>query len=466
MLSNLNRIPGCFNRTNRLFPLLSPSTTSNLSSRVNASFPVTAFEGFAKLSFNSWKQNHLVTTSLSPPSYNEILKHVVAVHATKRLPNDGVLKPLSNIDDNVKKYFLIANNIHFSLGELARPIHTQSWEECPYAVITPLKTLMPKLLNLSAQDTFIHRELILTEESTLVVPEKTNLSSFTGKVTIVTYDPTLLSLRKAVDAVIKQNKRWALSMPDHSYFLGSEALFNNKNINTPDFFKELFKRHPGKFSFGDHCHSMIGDAYLLGWIRFLSYVLFASKNDAEKYVSFKILDFFYSKAKDKYFTEEEQKIIEDRINEKKKEILNRKDIYQPIWFYMSADLFHAMTWNELMIFQKENPDLFSSYNKHEFEGSWAAARWLTLGYEAGLKEDLDSIMDSQFKQYVKAAQIPTHFSLTLKKLLEIHNKKSTDRLEVVEAILKIEGAQEYISYIRKNFGREHNFPELVQKPEF
>ncbi|KAG6558750.1 hypothetical protein RHABOEDO_001170 [Candidatus Rhabdochlamydia oedothoracis] len=98
----------------------------------------------------------------------------------------------------------------------------------------------------------------------------------------------------------------------------------------------------------------------------------------------------------------------------------------------------------MMEFKKNQLDLFSDFNdglEHEFEAGWAVFRWLTIGYESGLKEKLNKVIDEQLKQ-----------CLIITGLVQ-HNKKHSDRLGIVRTILDLDSFKlykdKYISILKQ-----------------
>jgi len=398
--------------------------------------------------------HYLDSHSFTKPLDSDLKKHIWAVHATKVLPNEGALHPffdhtrftswpslcLPNIKTNI-----ISNTIHFALGGLVPSYGPEVWEHHPFAVITPLGTIIEQAVNIFAHDTIIVRKWNLKKESILLVPEGTNTSTLQGECfKTVSYNKSKSTLRMAVDNVIREKQGLLFKMPDQSALLGCEALLGGKiNINTPIFFEKLLNEYSGKLSFGDGCHSKIGDVYLLGWLRFLSGRLLLSKNKAEMYATYILLKYMFDKAKNKYFTQEERLRIEKFLVDKKKEIPTRSQIFDPTWPFISPEFFHDLTWEELNKLKDIRQDLFEKYNQHEFEGSWAACRWFVIGYQEGLKEGLDEIIDREFDLFLSLNKKPQMYSLTLRALLNAHNKSFSDRLQIVASILKIASVQKY-----------------------
>lgn len=207
----------------------------------------------------------------------------------------------------------VTNTTHFALGELVRPHNVFSWEERPFAIITPLSSIIDQAVNIFAHDTFIKGTIVL-------VPEGTDISDLQDKpFRIAYYKKAEESLRIAVDKVIQKNKGLAFRMLADNAALGSKALLDGSiNINTVSFFENLLKEKQGRLSFGDHTHSQVGDTALLGMIRQMLAELVTINNnillkifhEPSAYIDYHLTSIFYNKIKDKYFTQEEQQNIE------------------------------------------------------------------------------------------------------------------------------------------------------------
>lgn len=92
----------------------------------------------------------------------ELCEKLFAVHATNKLPAEGILyagfggaRFTHEVGNHL--YPNVRWTVHFALGELVRPVGDDwmNWENSPYAVVTPLKSLMPQLININCYDTFV-----------------------------------------------------------------------------------------------------------------------------------------------------------------------------------------------------------------------------------------------------------------------------------------------------------------------
>ncbi|MBI4918588.1 hypothetical protein HY837_01555 [archaeon] len=204
----------------------------------------------------------------NPPPLDELLSKVYAVHATPILPSEGVMKAGArdisyNTEWKGEEPPCFRPTLHFALGELVREHGGHSWEETPYAVISPLKSLENQVVNLFAHDTFILGDLCLTPEMTLLIPKGTKVpAELQDKVNVKEYSG---SLRSAVDKVIKECEGWPVRMNSGDVDICSPAYINNVEINDAEFFKAFFEVHP-HVSYGDHCTSQRGNAFRFGLI--------------------------------------------------------------------------------------------------------------------------------------------------------------------------------------------------------
>lgn len=380
------------------------------------------------------------------PTSAELKEQVWAVHASRILPNDTLIPFIANEDPSLNELRGsdpgISNTIHFSLGELVRSHSGNSWEDHSFAIITPLSTIIDQTVNLFTHDTFIIGKWNLKQESVVLVPEGTDISRLQDKqFKVVSYSPEK-KLRFAINELIQEKKGLAFRMIEDAVLVGSKAFLDDSiNVNTPSFFENLLKEN--KLSFGDHNHSQIGDAEQLGIIKQCSFDLLhpikrlVYKNLA--YASYHTLKYAHSFFKNTYLSKDEQIELEKLLLK-----IPDRNPSEPLWSYVSPDSFHSMNRKEMMEFKKSQPDLFSDFNgglEHEFEAGWAVFRWLTIGYELGIKENLDKIIDEQLKQCI--ATDPKLLQGLIITGLILHNKKHSDRLGIVRAVLNLDGFKLY-----------------------
>ncbi|WP_059360143.1 hypothetical protein [Parachlamydia acanthamoebae] len=389
----------------------------------------------------------------------ELKNRIWAVHATKYLSDDGILHPFTepaatfaNPSKSEKALPAISNTIHFALGELVRPHKGGSWDSRTMAVVTPLSTIIDQAVNVFAHDTFITGNWALKPESIVLIPEEDDTPEWQDPpFTIIRYKKSEKTLRKAIDDIIKDQGGLSFRMQNQSVLLGSYAMLDNDiNINTESFFENLLQEYEGKLSFGDHTHSSTGDAYALGMMRQISGLMMddllnadedslSEMSSDQRYVYYRMLSFLYRKTKNKYFSCEEQKNFEQTILDQVKTELY--SVTRDALNYLSPDFFNSFTEQELDQFMLENPILFQFCEMQQFKGSWACCRWMTIGYERGLKEGLDELIDKGFLLQAKAK--PPLANPVFIMLLNNHMNKYTDRAEVVNHILNLQGVKSY-----------------------
>lgn len=221
-----------------------------------------------------------------------------AVHASYEFPLDGTLiagMKHSASDVEMGMYHPdIRATLHFALGELARPVGEDwmTWEKCPYAVITPLKDLLPRMINLNCYDTFILGNFPLTSHSTLVLPQdKAHLLKSEHRFSIKTFDPECQKIRDIVDQVIQDRGGLSIRMEqtDSEDRLGV-AILQKENINTPEFFASLKQKYP-QIGVGLRFNPLDGKGYLFSALEaelihssfyLLNYQSPASEGDEDK----------------------------------------------------------------------------------------------------------------------------------------------------------------------------------------
>ncbi len=119
---------------------------------------------------NSWAMKCADSTKNSKPifattiSAQGIQNKISAVHITRYLPIDGIIKAVS------KNRSRLASTIHFSLGEPVLDHPFGQWSHKPYALVTPFISLKKQLLNVYPQDTFIAGSFKIPEEAVFLVP--------------------------------------------------------------------------------------------------------------------------------------------------------------------------------------------------------------------------------------------------------------------------------------------------------
>ncbi len=396
------------------------------------------------------------------PTSAELKKQVWAVHATNILPKDTITPVVSHA--LTQEVILgVTNTTHFALGELVRPHAGGSWEGRPFAIITPLSSIIDQAVNIFAQDTFITGKWELKKETIVLVPEGTDTSELKDKLfSVISYKSSEVNLRKAIDVVIQEKKGLSFRMLGDTPALGSKVFLDEDiNINTPSFFESLLKEKQGMLSFGDHSHSQVGDAFLFGIIRQLLAELLAITSHPNPllklfyrpslYIDYHLTKVFYNKIKDKYFSQEEQQNIEKLLSAQEKEVPNRQNIKDPLWPHLIPEYFQGMNQIEMHEFRAKHSDLFDG-QENEFKAAWGVSRWFSIGYKQGLEEGLNKFINTEIEQFIKINPKSFYVLFTSRTLdlLNLHNKTYSDRLAIVNAILNLEAFKAYKHVVESN----------------
>lgn len=223
---------------------------------------------FAFISMGISSYVNAVQSNLDDP--NQLLDRIYAVHATRILPASDYLRAGLMADDSGSTQSAlwpdVRKTLHFALGEVVRPVEEMiNWEGCPYALVTPLRTLLPQLININCYDTFIFGDLQLGPDTYLVVPMEI-ATKIDSKASIIAYDPQRQSLREAVDEFIAAMDGWHIEMNSEDIEDElHEAYFEGVNINTPEFFASLKEIRPC-LSVGLRFDPLEGDHYRLSQI--------------------------------------------------------------------------------------------------------------------------------------------------------------------------------------------------------
>ena len=154
--------------------------------------------------------------------------------------------------------------LHFALGEQVRAHYNGSWDDKPFAVVTPLGNLESQLLNVAPHDTFILGPLKLSPATTVISPAGTDVSALPKDVPVVFYEPAK-GLRAAIDEVIGAQDGWHVQMRPGDVDYGFPAMLGAHDINAPGFFKAMLEEHP-QVSFGTHASSVGGEGHRFGWV--------------------------------------------------------------------------------------------------------------------------------------------------------------------------------------------------------
>lgn len=169
----------------------------------------------------------------------QFIEHAYAVHATDTYPGDGIIH--SGLENHEDHWFSRSRTIHFATTELVPPHGHGSWESKKFAVLVPLKEVLPGAVNFFAQDTAYLGNFKIPPDSVLLVPRHLQLRKKGVPYSVVEYDGTL---REAVAAQMAQRSSPVAKMEKGSGVDGDVAFWNGININSDDFFKYIKQKYP------------------------------------------------------------------------------------------------------------------------------------------------------------------------------------------------------------------------------
>lgn len=188
------------------------------------------------------------TTGLS---YETLMTKVPAVHATYRFPADGFVRAGKEGEiDTARKVSIAANmtlpmTVHFALGGLVPGHESGSWDDCPFAVVTSLGSLAPRLVNVFAQDTAYFGDVPLGKDAVVVVSEKERHQvRGTPPFKVVFFDPDTTSLREAVNGVLRDKGYLRYAMEYDTGYSGDLAFHGQANLADPAYWRALLARYP------------------------------------------------------------------------------------------------------------------------------------------------------------------------------------------------------------------------------
>jgi len=221
-------------------------------------------------------------------NYSDIINKLHMVHASNYLWPDATLRPYSRIvgyeTNEVHETFNFRLTVHFSIGSLVPP-HSKviTWEDCLFAIVTPMKNLLPQLASVYAYDSFIVGPWTVKPGTFLIAPHN-SVDDITQEVYhslgcgIIFYDPDIDTIREMIDLCIKDDDGILLHLLPLKVIAGTHAYIKqyppleDVNVNTPEFFQELFNVHP-EICFGSDVQTIYGKnatAYCLGSVKQLT----------------------------------------------------------------------------------------------------------------------------------------------------------------------------------------------------
>ncbi len=222
---------------------------------------------------NQWGVNKrvipwvLLDSNLSEiPTLDDLKTKLFAVHATDYFPVDWILRCHADwwggVDEKYGKWVKVpsfAPTLHFSLWELVRPHSNGSWDDNKYAIVAPLWSLVPQLVNVMPYDTFTLWDIDLKNNGFFIlVPDGENIPK--NWMNVIRYNK-LDWLRKAVDDFIIESWWWGIKM-NNTASIDGIAIFKGIDINNPRFFSALLNANR-KIWFWTHAFSILWE-----WFRF------------------------------------------------------------------------------------------------------------------------------------------------------------------------------------------------------
>lgn len=243
-----------------------------------------------------WPLRDTTEVNPQPPIRSEIDKKVFAVSAIRSLPKSNVIEPNTlNYERFDKPYelpVLVRFGTHFSLGEMVRPHKDGSWDDRLIAIVKPLSGL-DGVININPYDTLVLGNVLLTSDTTLVVPKGTVTNAEKYGYKIFEYDPDKMNLRTAVDRVIEDRQGLHIRMKENvNDQVDAEFEIDGQTYKTGLFFKEFLKDKP-HVSIGNEIRSVNGQAFRFGIIsqaltRYLRSFKSMSNDFGQQYFNFQL----------------------------------------------------------------------------------------------------------------------------------------------------------------------------------
>jgi len=191
-------------------------------------------------------------------------KKVYAIHLTDFYPSHGFIKAVT------KNRGRFSATLHFSLGEPVIDHHWGHWTKRSYAVVTPLSSLRPQLLNLFPQDTFILGDFKIPKEAVVFLPFGEEVPE-DATFKIIQYDGAL-GIKEAVNNFLDEQgsiRFKAERFPSNIVLVDGTDILEKGKLQT--FFPKLFQDIP-YLTTTSHDYTIWGEIdytvidYLASWI--------------------------------------------------------------------------------------------------------------------------------------------------------------------------------------------------------
>ena len=383
------------------------------------------------------------------PSSQELKEKLWAVHASDYLWPDGVMRPIQKALQINAPLPTISLTVHFTLGEMVRPHSTNlNWDKrCKFAILVPLADL-PQLVNIHPYDSFIHGAWKISSRAILVIPKGTIVPDVYLKqgVTVVVYDSDKTSLRSTIKTQISRNGVYLKMSQNLCSRYGPAYLYGNKQINiiNKEFFQQFLEENP-HISFGGEIASCKGLGYCFGFMRQMSLTIFKNilRDEAYPY-----LEFAYEKIKANLTEQEQEKVLNFL---KKYPPLNKLDVTKTL-HPVSSDFVRNLNYAEFQEFKLKYPDLFTKLTEFISDANWAVSRWLLVGREQGLKENLENICRDNLNRFLEMNNLLYTTDITHKIVASLESQ--SERSELALYILNLEEVRRYNDRIILQLGLE------------
>ncbi len=230
------------------------------------------------------------------PAKTLIEKKVLAVSVLREIPNSNVIEPNYLDFEHFDKPYELPTKVkfgtNFALGEMVRSHSAGSWENRTVAIVKPLGELNG-LININPYDTLVLGNILLTPNTTLIVPKGTQVRSVEGGYKVFEYDPQEMNLRTAVDRVIEAENGWSIRMKENvNEQVDAEFEIGGQTYKTSSFFKEFLSDKP-HVSIGNELISLNGHSFRFGIIsqvlvRYLNSFSSLHNDFGQRYFSFQL----------------------------------------------------------------------------------------------------------------------------------------------------------------------------------
>jgi hypothetical protein len=346
----------------------------------------------------------------------EIESKLFAVHATDFFPMNGVIRVVD--PKKRREHSSFRPTTHFALGELVRPQCDGkiTREHKKFAILTPLKDLLPQLLNIQFYDTYILGDFKLTNDSIVLVPAKEarsfqethpNLNIVGYQLSRWNYDSSI-GLRQAVKNIIMKQGGYDINLSenDDKQGLCAHVTFQSKpdNLNTPGFFSPIL-RQDRNVAFGGHWSSLFGDAYLFGVVDialtqlgissdyFYGYTYNEDPAFAKLLIEYALEKIASNPMVSKDCSESDVlKLHIMRAREGLKKLADSRERKSFSGDYTKARMARLLTWSDLLLLIHTNKRLaLHLYNKSAFLCLYAFYRTQIVGEQGATNEGLTTV---------------------------------------------------------------------------